>query len=201
MKRTDTQLQTETVQWRESTNGRDGIAVNGHIQTELQPWAVRTTQRRSDWIIPSWVMLLMRTAMGVLMLTLGIRLLTEGGWNAWMQIGGFLPSVVRGPFAGPFVALWESPIILNLVIWGSILVGMAMILGLFVRLAAIGGALMMLGFYLATLPPQFGWANQQLIFLLIFSLFPALGPGYQLGLDYFLEPLEKRYPILRYVLG
>jgi thiosulfate dehydrogenase [quinone] large subunit len=146
-------------------------------------------------------MLLVRIAMGVLMLTLGIRLLTEGGWNAWMQIGGFLPSVVRGPFSGPFVALWENPVILDLVVWGSILVGTAMILGVFVRLAAIGGAMMMLMFYISTIPPQFGWVNQQMVFLLIFSLFPALGPGYQLGLDHFLKPLEKRYPVLRFVLG
>lgn len=146
-------------------------------------------------------MLLMRVALGVLVLTVGVRLLTEGGWKAWVQIGGFLPRTVSGPFSGPFLALWESPVILNLVIWGSILVGVAMILGLFVRLAAVGGALMMLTFYLSNIPPQFGWVNQQLIYFLIFALFPALEPGYHWGLDRFLRSYEQRYPVLRYALG
>lgn len=198
------QLKTEAP----STNGKLHTATNGQLQmalddqfeTSIRQWAVPAAGAKRAWVIPLW-MLLVRIAMGALMLTLGMRLLTEGGWNAWMQIGGFLPSVVRGPFAGPFVALWESPVVLAMFVWGSILVGTAMILGLFVRLAAIGGALMMLMFYVATLPPQFGWVNQQLVFLLIFSLFPALGPGYQLGLDYFLKPIERRYPLLRFVLG
>ncbi|HED04463.1 MAG TPA: DoxX family membrane protein [Candidatus Fraserbacteria bacterium] len=170
------------------------------LLAEVRQRTVLTARAKRDWVGPLRLLLL-RVAMGILMLTLGLRLLTEGGWKAWMQIGGFLPGVVRGPFAGPFVALWDSPVILYLVIWSAILVGIAMILGLFVRLAAIGGATMMLLFYIATIPPQFGWVNQQLIFLLIFTLFPALGPGYQLGLDYFLIPLRKRYPVLRYVLG
>ena len=146
-------------------------------------------------------MLLMRVALGVLMLTVGIRLLTEGGWKAWVQIGGFLPRTVKGPFEGPFLALWESPVILYMVILGAIAVGAAMILGMFVRLAAVGGALMMITFYLSNLPPQFGWVNQQLMYFLIFALFPALGPGYHWGVDRFLRPYEKRFPILRYLTG
>lgn len=145
--------------------------------------------------------LLLRVALGVLVMTVGIRLLTEGGWKAWVRIGGFLPRTVSGPLAQPFLAVWESPVILHLVIWGSILVGVAMILGLFVRLAAIGGALMMLTFYLSNIPPQYGWVNQQLIYFLLFALFPALRPGHHWGIDRFLRPYERRYPILRYVLG
>lgn len=169
--------------------------VRGGVQTVQQGQSDEPTMLAKFW------MLLMRVALGALVLTVGVRLLTEGGWDAWVQIGGFLPRTVEGPFAGPFLALWESPVILFLVIFGSIAVGAAMILGLFVRLAAIGGALMMITFYLSNIPPQFGWVNQQLIYFLIFALFPALGPGYHWGLDRFIRPYEERFPILRYLTG
>jgi len=87
------------------------------------------------------------------MLTLAARLMLEGGWKAWMKLGGMLPTVVRGPFEGLFIQFWESPIILWLVIGASIAVGLSMVLGVFVRLGAFGGALMMVGFYVATMPP------------------------------------------------
>ncbi|MFB6285985.1 MAG: DoxX family protein [Candidatus Bipolaricaulia bacterium] len=169
--------------------------VRGGVQTVQQGQSDEPTTLAKFW------MLLMRVALGALVLTVGVRLLTEGGWDAWVQIGGFLPRTVEGPFAGPFLALWESPVILFLVIFGSIAVGAAMILGLFVRLAAIGGALMMITFYLSNIPPQFGWVNQQLIYFLVFALFPALGPGYHWGLDRFVRPFEERFPFLRYLTG
>lgn len=172
-----------------------GQQASSQIQTAQQAPSAEPSTLTKFW------MLLMRVALGALVLTVGVRLLTEGGWDAWVQIGGFLPRTVEGPFAGPFLALWESPVILFLVIFGSIAVGAAMILGLFVRLAAIGGALMMITFYLSNIPPQFGWVNQQLIYFLIFALFPALGPGYHWGLDRFIRPYEERFPILRYVTG
>lgn len=152
-------------------------------------------------VTTSIAILLLRVVIGVLILTVGIRLLTEGGWDAWTRIGGYLPKMVRGPFEDPFTALYDNPVILDMVIAGSVLVGTAMILGLFVRLAAVGGALMMVMFYIGAIPPTFGWINDQLIYFLVFALFPTLGPGYQLGLDYYLRPLEKRYPILKYILG
>lgn len=150
---------------------------------------------------PDLWLLIMRFAMGFLIFTLGFRLLTEGGWNAWVQIGGFLPKRVSGPFGDIFLSFWENQIILHLVIWSSMAIGVAMVLGLFVRLASFGGALLMLTFYISNVPPQFGWVNQQLIFFLIFSLFPALGPGYKIGLDYFLQPYEQKFPVLKFLTG
>lgn len=145
--------------------------------------------------------LVMRWAMGVHLLTVGWRLLTEGGWKAWPVIGGILPRTVRGPFAGPFLALWESPVILALVIAGCLGVGAALLLGAFVRLAALGGALMMALFYVAVLPPPSGWVTQHVIYFLIFVYFFAVRPEPAFGLDGLLRRWETRIPALRWVVG
>jgi thiosulfate dehydrogenase [quinone] large subunit len=147
------------------------------------------------------IMLALRLSLASMMLTLAFRLMFEGGWNAWTVVGHLVPQTVRGPFAGLFYSFWENPIVLALVIGSSLAVGMALFVGLFVRLAAIGGALMMIGFYVATLPPEFGWINEQLIFALTFLAYAVMSPAYNFGLDSYLKKLETRYPVLRFVIG
>lgn len=139
--------------------------------------------------------------MGIIMLTLATRLLLEGGWKAWMKLGGMLPTVVRGPFEPMFVQLWESPVILYLVVGASIAIGLSMVLGLLVRLGSLGGALMMVGFYLATLPPLFGWINYYFIYFGAFLNFLLITPEYAFGLDRYLRPLKDRYPWLKWIVA
>ena len=42
----------------------------------------------------------------------------------------------------------------GLVVWGQILIGIALIFGLFTRFAALAGATMMFLFYIAQFPPE-----------------------------------------------
>jgi len=119
--------------------------------------------------------------------------------RVWMRIGGILPTVVRGPLEAVFIQTWESPVVLYLVIIGSIAIGLSMIFGLFTRLGALGGAVMMVGFYLATIPPQFGWINQYFIYFGAFFNFLVITPEYVLGLDGYLRKLKLRFPVLHWV--
>lgn len=152
-------------------------------------------QKPAPWLF------IIRLVAGAFIFSLGYRLLVGDGWQSWIVMGELLPQSVRGPFAGIFQLVWESPIVLNLVTWGFILIGAAFISGLFVRLAAIGGATMMLLFYLSNLPPQFGWICPHLVLFIIFSAIAALGSGYRLGLGYLLTGMETRYPFLKFVNG
>src|SRR5574337_743830 len=141
---------------------------------------------KSNAFYMCFLLFLLRVSLGVIMLTLAARLLLEGGWETWMKLGGMLPTVVRGPFEPMFVQFWESPVILYLVIGASLAVGLSMALGLFVHLGAMGGALMMVGFYLATLPPLFGWINYYFIYFGAFFNFLVIVPEYAFGLDGYL---------------
>lgn len=140
---------------------------------------------------------LVRVVTGVFLLTRGLFLFA-GGWDAWREIGGVLPSSINGPFAVLYLEMWESPIILELVIWGLILLGTALIFGALTRLSALMGAIMMLLFY--TADPQFGPANPQLLFFILFCFFFSLGPGTIIAVDHLLEKLSKRFPALNYLI-
>lgn len=144
----------------------------------------------------SIMFLILRFAFGYMMLHAGLSKLTAGGWTA----AGFL-SYGSGPFAGLFASMAGSGVVDGLVIWGEILIGAALILGLFLRFACFLGALMMVLFFLPYLPPEHGWVSQQIVYLLVFVAFMFSGAGYLWGLDSLLKKAEQRYPILRYVLG
>lgn len=91
-----------------------------------------------------------------------------------------------------------------LVIWGQILIGFSLILGLFTRVGAFFGALQMLMFYLAVLWPEHNpFIDDHFIYIGIFALLGALGAGRIVGIDSYLEQTEtvKKMPWLRYLLG
>jgi len=162
---------------------------------------VSTVKGQSATFYTCFLLFLLRISLGVIMLTLAARLLLEGGWKAWMKLGGMLPTVVRGPLEPVFLQFWENPVILYLVIGASIAIGLSMVLGLFVRLGALGGALMMVGFYLATLPPLFGWINYYFVYFGAFLNFLVITPEYAFGLDRYLRPYKDRYPWLKWIVA
>lgn len=117
------------------------------------------------------------------------------------------------PVSGLYAAMGSTPWFVEmasvLVPVTQVLIGVALILGAFVRLAAFGGALQMVMFYLG------GWEGEllalfdsTLIYAVVFLTVAAFGAGRILGLDAYIERLEvggetlvERYPKLRYVLG
>lgn len=122
--------------------------------------------------------------------------------------GGFLASVSRGPLKDVFVDMGTSQTALDvidpLVIWGQILIGFSLILGVFMRLGAFFGPVQMVMFYLPQLWPEHNpFLDDHIIYAGILALLGALGAGRILGIDYFLERTEivRRWPVLKYVLG
>jgi thiosulfate dehydrogenase [quinone] large subunit len=141
-------------------------------------------------------MLILRLILGGAFLEAGLEKLINGfSAEEYLEHG-------TGPLAGWFAGLTGGTIIINgVVIWGEILIGLALILGLLLRPASIAGAAMMVLYYLPYLPPSSGWINNQMVYMFIFIALMLSGVGYFLGLDrYFISLEEKRSPF-RFLFG
>ena len=95
------------------------------------------------------------------------------------------------------------PIINWLVVAGEIAIGLALVLGLFTRFAAIAGTLMMGLFFVAIWDLGHGVVNEQLLIAIVASYLGVMGAGRYYGLDSILEKATavRQAPQLRYVLG
>ena len=157
---------------------------------------------------------LTRLLLGGMMLFAGLGKLTIFAGEPF-DASGYLVHGVEAvsPVSGLYAAMAANEVVLatiNVIIpTTQILIGVALILGAFVRLAALGGAIQMLAFYLG------GWEGEwlalfdsTLIYAGVFLLLGALAAGRIAGLDRRIErievggqPLVERYPRLRYILG
>ncbi|MCU0505513.1 MAG: DoxX family protein [Chloroflexi bacterium] len=146
---------------------------------------------------------LLRVVVGIVMLWAGLEKLigTPGGWTA----AGFLEFATAGSLGWPFVSgepaegavfsplhdfwvgLAGNATVLQaidaLVIWGELLIGVALVLGLLTRFASILGALMMILFFLAAWDFAYGIVNQQLTYAVVFLAIGGMGAGKYYGLD------------------
>jgi thiosulfate dehydrogenase [quinone] large subunit len=108
-----------------------------------------------------WVAL--RVAMGWLFLwpfldkLLGLGFATEPD-AAWIRGGsptfGFLNFGTSGPIAPIFQALAGNPIVDFVFMAGLLLIGMSLVLGIGVRIAALSGAALVILMWMANLPPE-----------------------------------------------
>ena len=141
--------------------------------------------------------LIMRLALGGALLEAGMDKLINGSFSAV----GYLQNST-GPFASLFSTLAGNAGVLDyLVVWGEILIGIALVSGAFVRFASFWGAILMLLYYLPHLPPPNGWISQQIIYLLVFITLMFNGIGYFWGLDVFAKKLEEESHPLRILFG
>ncbi len=158
---------------------------------------------------------------------LALRLMMGGAffWAGWTKLPfvsgqafdatGYLKfgTVANGsPVADVFVAIantgWLMSVVNVAVPWGELLIGIALILGAVVRLAAFFGALMMAMFYLGNWSIEHGVINGDFAYMLVFLAVAAFGAGRILGLDQRIENYEvggqtliEKYPRLDYILG
>jgi thiosulfate dehydrogenase [quinone] large subunit len=132
----------------------------------------------------------------------GLAKLTSPSWSA----AGYMRQA-RGPFAD----LFRSPNLLAnadlITMWGLTLVGLCLMLGLFTRLASLGGVAFLLLFYLCN-PPFVGYfysiptegsylvVNKNLVELCALVVIFATGSGRFAGLDRILHGLIARRPRL-----
>jgi thiosulfate dehydrogenase [quinone] large subunit len=149
---------------------------------------------------------LLRVVVGWHFLYEGIAKLTSPSWSA----AGYLKQA-RGPFADLFKWLAGQPNLLAnadlITMWGLTLVGVLLILGLFTRLASLGGIGFLLLFYLCN-PPFVGYfysipsegsylvVNKNLVELCALVVIFLTGSGRFAGLDRIVHALVDRRPRL-----
>ena len=147
--------------------------------------------------------LLLRLTMGFIFLWSGLdKLITD------FTSAGFLVNATQGPLGGWFQDLGRNQTALDvidpLVIWGQILIGTTLMLGLFTRAGLFWAAVMMMMFYLAVFPPANNpFMDEHLVYIVIFGLLGALGAGRILGVDAWIEriPWVKRNRVVTLLLG
>ncbi|HER09762.1 MAG TPA: DoxX family protein [Bacteroides sp.] len=148
----------------------------------------------SPWQL--WSLVLLRVAIGWHFLYEGISKLMNPDWSSLAYL---MDS--EGWFEGLFHSMAGNPSLLNVLdflnIWGLILIGAGLILGMFTRIAAIAG-MVLLAFYYLSHPPLVGatylipsegsylWVNKNLIELItlwVILLFPTWNT---VGIDRFI---------------
>lgn len=93
-------------------------------------------------------------------------------WAGWVKVtsavpfsaAGYLKGSV-GPLAEVFRSLSGNAIVDWLVVWGLTLGGLALLAGVFTRLAALGLAVLMALIYLSRFPPSTGLIDDHLIYI------------------------------------
>ncbi|MFP9193987.1 DoxX family protein [Natrialbaceae archaeon A-CW1-1] len=164
--------------------------------------------------LSAWFIVALRFVMGGMILFAGLGKLAFVSGEPF-DASGFLVHGVdpASPVSGLYAAMASNVAlmeIINVVVpITQVLIGVALITGAFVRLAALGGAMQMAMFYLG------GWEGQwlamfdsTLIYALVFLALGAFAAGRIAGLDRYIEqvdvggePLVERFPTLRYLLG
>ncbi len=161
--------------------------------------------------LSAWFVLALRLMMGYAFAYSGITKILGGEFAA----GGYLTNVAAtngNPLAGLFAWMGSTPWFVEFanvaVPWGETLIGLGLLVGAVVRLAAFFGALMMLMFYFGNWEIAHGFINGDFAYMLVFLAVAAFGAGRILGLDRRIEAYEiggetlvERYPVLEYVLG
>ncbi|NHN43288.1 DoxX family protein [Halorubellus sp. JP-L1] len=162
--------------------------------------------------LSAWFVLALRLTFGYAFLAAGLEKVLEAGWSAQ----GYLANVaaVNGnPLAGTFAWMAETAWFVSFVDlavpWGELLIGIGLVVGLLVRLAAFWGAFMMAMFYFGNWSIEHGIVNSDLAYVVVFLAIAAFGAGRILGLDAYVESYEfadgrtllEKYPRLDYVLG
>ena len=160
--------------------------------------------KRAPWALIA--ITVMRVFVGWHFLYEGLAKLTSPSWSA----AGYMKQA-RGPFADMFRSLAAQPHLLDkadmITMWGLTLVGLCLMLGLFTRLASIGGIAFLLLFYLCN-PPFIGYfysiptegsylvVNKNLVELCALVVIFTTGSGRFAGLDRILHGLFARRPRL-----
>ncbi|ELZ29879.1 hypothetical protein C474_12621 [Halogeometricum pallidum JCM 14848] len=162
--------------------------------------------------LSAWFVLSLRLMMGYAFAYSGFtKIVAADPFSA----GGYLANVAAtngNPLAGLFAWMGSTPWFVEFanvaVPWGELFIGLGLLVGAFVRLAAFFGALMMLMFYFGNWDITHGLINGDFAYMLVFLAVAAFGAGRILGLDRYLETYDlggqtllERYPALEYILG
>jgi len=132
---------------------------------------------------------------------LGFATAAEKAWIAGgSPASGFLTFGAKGPFAEFYQGLAGDPVVDCLFMMGLLFVGLALMLGIGVRIAGFAGALMMLLIYSAGFfPPKNNpLIDNHIIYAILFVGFALTKSGYYFGLGkcWSETKLVKKFPFL-----
>lgn len=114
---------------------------------------------------------------------LGVATPPEGSVLSGQSASAGYLSHTEGTFSGLFRALAGNPVVDVLFMLGLGAVGVALVTGVCLRLAAIGGTLVMGGIYLSSLPLSNNpLIDDHVIYILVGWLLAAIGAGTVVGL-------------------
>lgn len=148
---------------------------------------------------------LLRISIGSLFFCAGITKVLNPGWSAAGYLNNAKTFVgfyhwLASPEIIPFTNFFNE--------WGLTLIGVALILGIFVRLSSVLGAGMMILYYFPILVfPKVGTnayiIDEHIIYALVFLLLASMSAGRIWGLENWCSnlPICRRYPKLRNLLG
>lgn len=164
--------------------------------------------------LSAWFVVTLRLVMGGMMLFAGLGKLEYFAGDSFNATGYLVHGVdSASPVSGLYAEIAANAVMLDiinvLIPSTQILIGLALIVGGFVRLAAFGGALQMLAFYLGGWEGQWlGLFDNTLVYMVLFLAIGAFAAGRFFGIDRYVEQLDvggktliERYPALRYILG
>lgn len=159
----------------------------------------------------------LRLVMAWVFLQAGLEKMAEGGWTnpgGWSAEGFLLQGVAEAnPLKGLFTwfvdFLW---IVEPMVMFGQVLIGLALLFGVLLRSAAFWGVIMLSMFWMAAwlgglgagFPVENGYfINSSFVYMLLLFGLAAVGAGRILGIDGKLEQTDvvRNNPWLRYLLG
>lgn len=152
---------------------------------------------KSHAVIKQWPIAVLRIYTGLFFAWHGFSKLRRDNFADGME--GFLTAQAENSFAfyRPFiesVVLPNKAVFGSLVAWGEFAVGIAMILGLATRYAAVAGAILVLNFWLAKGQGFFDGTNHDVVWLVIFVVLGLVPAGRVVGLD---DGLSDKLPFLR----
>ncbi|GAB3036881.1 DoxX family protein [Natronobiforma cellulositropha] len=183
-------------------------------QNRLESRYAGITLEGDPHALTAWFVVVLRVVMGGMMLFAGLGKFAFVSGEGFDATGYLVHGVdAASPVSGLYAAMAGNAALLEIINVTipvtQVLIGVALLVGGFVRLAALGGALQMFAFYLG------GWEGQllalfdsTLIYAVVFLALAAIGAGRILGADRYLERLEvggqtllERFPALRYLMG
>jgi len=133
----------------------------------------------------------------------GLGFATESG-KGWLDgvspTTGFLKFGTHGPFAEFFQSLAGSVFVDWLFMIGLLLIGLALILGIGVRIAGYSGALLLLFMWLAAFPPEHNpIIDDHIIYIFVLAMLVLANSGKYFGFGKWWgkTKLVKKYGFLR----
>ena len=153
-----------------------------------------------------WVVI--RILLGFIFLWAAIDKIFGFGFNtppeeAWMAgvspTFGYLKFATYGPFAGMMQGMAGNPVVDVLLVGGQLMIGIALLLGIGVKVAGYSGALMMLLIYLSRFPSEFNpLIDEHIIYGILLIGLTQVKVGKLFGLGQFWSQTEvvQKYPIL-----